>query len=132
MTLNNTLTVAAANPTPDLEALRDSARQASDLLKALSNEHRLLVLCHLSQREMSVGEIQRAIGLGQSALSQHLARLRQDQLVKTRRVAQTIFYSLNGEEARSIIGVLYELYCAPERQSAWATEPTLSPDSKGL
>ena len=117
MTLNNTLTVAAnSTPESNLDALRDSARQASDLLKALSNEHRLLILCHLSQSEMSVGEIQRAIGLGQSALSQHLARLRQDQLVKTRRVAQTIFYSLNGEEARSIIGVLYELYCAPEQQ----------------
>lgn len=100
---------------PDLEALRDSARQASEMLKALSNENRLLVLCHLGQGEMSVGEIQRAIGLSQSALSQHLARLRQDKLVKTRRVSQTIYYSLNGEAASRIIQVLYELYCAPEQ-----------------
>ena len=86
------------------------------MLKALSNQHRLLILCHLNQGEMAVGEIQRAVGLGQSALSQHLARLRQDRLVKTRRVAQTIYYSLNGEAARSIIRVLYELYCSPESQ----------------
>lgn len=104
------------NPTTaDLHALHESARQASELLKALSNEHRLLILCHLHQGEMSVGQIQRAIGLSQSSLSQHLARLRQDQLVKTRRVAQTIFYSLNGEAASSIIQVLYTLYCAPEQ-----------------
>ncbi len=108
------MNTAAQPSTADLHALRDSARQASEMLKALSNEHRLLILCYLHQGEMSVGQIQRAIGLGQSALSQHLARLRQDRLVKTRRVAQTIFYSLNGEAASRIIEVLYTLYCAPE------------------
>ncbi|MDX1605320.1 MAG: metalloregulator ArsR/SmtB family transcription factor [Candidatus Competibacterales bacterium] len=90
-----------------------AASRASELLKALSNEHRLLILCNLSQGEKSVGELQQVIDLSQSALSQHLARLRQDRLVKTRRQAQTIYYSLRGEAASRIIAVLYELYCAP-------------------
>lgn len=97
----------------DLEKLHESARQASDLLKALSNEHRLLILCNLLEGERSVGELQSLIGLSQSALSQHLARLRQDRLVSTRREAQTIYYSTRGEAARRIIAVLYDIYCAP-------------------
>lgn len=97
----------------DLEKLHESARQASELLKALSNEHRLMILCNLLEGERSVGELQALIGLSQSALSQHLARLRQDRLVSTRREAQTIYYSTHGEAARRIIAVLYDLYCAP-------------------
>nr|WP_076400471.1 metalloregulator ArsR/SmtB family transcription factor [Insolitispirillum peregrinum] len=100
----------------DLEHLQDNARRASTLLKAMSNEHRLLILCQLSKTEKSVGELERLIGLSQSALSQHLARLRRDGLVKTRRSAQTIFYSLKGEEANTVISTLYGLYCAPEVQ----------------
>lgn len=96
----------------DLEQLQDNARRASTLLKAMSNEHRLLILCQLSKGEKSVGELERLIGLSQSALSQHLARLRRDNLVKTRRSAQTIFYSLKGEEASKVIETLYGLYCA--------------------
>jgi len=76
----------------EIEKLRESARRASILLKAMSNEHRLMILCQLSQGERSVGEMERMIGLSQSALSQHLARLRRDNLVNTRRQAQTIFY----------------------------------------
>ena len=97
----------------DLELLKDSARKASDLLKALSNESRLLVLCNLTTGEKSVGQLQRQVGLSQSALSQHLARLREDGLVRTRRESQTIYYSLAGEAASRVIAVLYELYCAP-------------------
>lgn len=95
----------------DLEKLQENARRASTLLKAMSNEHRLLILCQLSKGEKSVGELERLIGLSQSALSQHLARLRRDTLVQTRRSAQTIFYSLKGAEAASIIDTLYGLYC---------------------
>lgn len=95
----------------DLERLQDNARRASSLLKAMSNEHRLLVLCQLLHDERSVGELERLIGLSQSALSQHLARLRRDSLVRTRRSAQTIYYSLNGNEASAVIRTLYELYC---------------------
>ena len=83
----------------NLDELRSNAHRASRLLKALSNERRLMVLCHLSQGEKSVGELERAVGLGQSALSQHLARLRRDALVRTRREAQTIYYSLASAEA---------------------------------
>ena len=95
----------------DLELLQENARRASTLLKAMSNEHRLMILCQLGDSEKCVGELERIIGLSQSALSQHLARLRRDDLVKTRRAAQTIFYSLAGPEARAVIGKLYELYC---------------------
>jgi DNA-binding transcriptional ArsR family regulator len=99
--------------TLNIEQLQDNARRASTLLKAMSNEHRLLILCQLSKTEKSVGELERLIGLSQSALSQHLARLRRDDLVQTRRSAQTIFYSLKGPEAETVISTLYELYCAP-------------------
>lgn len=102
----------------DLEQLQDNARRASTLLKAMSNEHRLLILCQLSKGEKSVGELERLIGLSQSALSQHLARLRRDELVKTRRCAQTIFYSLRGEEASQVIETLYGLYCASDAAGA--------------
>ncbi|MEK7821292.1 MAG: metalloregulator ArsR/SmtB family transcription factor [Pseudomonadota bacterium] len=94
-----------------LQTIQSNARRASTLLKAMSNQHRLMILCQLVPGEKSVGELERIIGLSQSALSQHLARLRRDQLVRTRRAAQTIFYSLNGEEASAVIETLYGLYC---------------------
>ncbi|RED52506.1 ArsR/SmtB family transcription factor [Aestuariispira insulae] len=93
----------------DMEA---NVRQASLLLKAMSNEKRLMVLCYLSQGEMSVGALEKVIGVSQSALSQHLARLRRDGFVQTRREAQTIYYSLRGEETIAVIGALHDLYCA--------------------
>jgi DNA-binding transcriptional ArsR family regulator len=96
----------------NLAAMEQSAKRASRLLKALSNEHRLLVLCRLTEGEKSVGELERLVGLSQSALSQHLARLRRDELVKTRRNAQTIYYSLSGDHATKVINVLYQIYCA--------------------
>ncbi|HVI52119.1 MAG TPA: metalloregulator ArsR/SmtB family transcription factor [Candidatus Sulfotelmatobacter sp.] len=103
-----------AEPTPlELEKLQEKAQRASLLLKAMSNEHRLLILCQLLKGERSVGELERIVGLSQSALSQHLARLRRDELVKTRRSAQTIFYSLKGREVPAVIDTLYNLYCAP-------------------
>lgn len=102
----------AQTPSPaKLHTIQANARRASALLKAMSNQHRLLILCQLVPGEKSVGELERIIGLSQSALSQHLARLRRDQMVKTRRAAQTIYYSLNGEEASAVIETLYGLYC---------------------
>lgn len=77
----------------------------------MGNPHRLVVLCQLMTGERSVGELERLVGLSQSALSQHLARLRRDGLVKTRRSAQTIFYSLYGDEAQAVLATLYRLYC---------------------
>lgn len=105
----------------NLEDLQDSARRASALLKAMSNEHRLMILCQLLSGEKSVGELERVVGLSQSALSQHLARLRRDRLVQTRRQAQTIFYSLAGREAIAVIETLHQLYCRPT-QDACAAE----------
>ncbi len=97
----------------DLETLRDNARRASTLLKSMSNQHRLMILCQLANGEKRVGELENIIGLSQSALSQHLARLRRDNLVQTRRSAQTIYYSLAGPEAQAVIETLYGLYCGP-------------------
>lgn len=96
----------------ELAALQSSARKASSLLKAMANEHRLLILCQIGSKECSVGELVRTVGLSQSALSQHLARLRRDQLVRTRRDAQTIYYRLASAEVRALIDTLYGLYCA--------------------
>lgn len=93
--------------------LEQNARKASALLKAMANERRLLVLCHLAHGEKSVTELERLVRLSQSALSQHLARLRRDGLVVTRRAAQTIYYSLVGREAGAIMETLYNLYCEP-------------------
>jgi len=95
----------------DLESLQQNALRASILLKAMSNQHRLMILCQLASGEKRVGELEELIGLSQSALSQHLARLRRDNLVKTRREAQTIYYSLAGPESQAVIETLYGLYC---------------------
>ncbi|MBL6958710.1 MAG: helix-turn-helix transcriptional regulator [Rhodospirillales bacterium] len=96
----------------DLDHIQENARRASTLLKAMSNQHRLMILCQLVPGEKCVSELEAIVGLSQSALSQHLARLRRDGLVKTRREAQSIFYSLSGEEASAVIETLYGLYCA--------------------
>jgi DNA-binding transcriptional ArsR family regulator len=93
--------------------LEQNARKASLLLKAMANERRLLILCFLAQGEKSVGELESLVSLSQSALSQHLARLRRDGLVATRREAQTIYYSLAGREAGAIMETLYALFCEP-------------------
>ena len=92
--------------------MEQAAARASQLLKALANQHRLMILCHLTKGERSVGELERVIGLSQSALSQHLARLREDGLVQTRRAAQTIYYAIAGDAAPRVLGVLYDIYCA--------------------
>ncbi len=97
------------------------ARLASALLKAMGNERRLLILCHLAGGEKSVSELERLIDLSQSALSQHLARLRRDGLVSTRRAAQMIYYTLAGAEARAVMETLYRVYCAPP--AAIAADP---------
>lgn len=94
--------------------LAPKAAQAEDFLKALANRHRLMILCELHEGEAPVSGIQKAVGLSQSSLSQHLARLRADGLVKTRRSSQTIFYSLASDNVARMIALLYELFCANE------------------
>jgi DNA-binding transcriptional ArsR family regulator len=96
----------------NLQDLAPKAAQAESFLKALANRHRLMILCELHKGERSVSALQQAINLSQSSLSQHLARLREDELVNTRRSSQTIFYSLANENVSRVIGLLYELYCA--------------------
>lgn len=98
---------------PRLAALEERAEEAAALLASMANAKRLLVLCHLVEGERSVGELAAIAGLSQSALSQHLGRMRIQGLVKTRRDAQTIFYSLASDEVRAVLRTLYDLYCAP-------------------
>lgn len=88
------------------------AGEAAGLLKAMANECRLLVLCHLAQSgELSVGELVERVGLGQSALSQHLARLREEGFVATRKESQTVFYRIRDSKAGRMLAFLHELYC---------------------
>jgi DNA-binding transcriptional ArsR family regulator len=99
---------------PGLDAMQERADEASRLLRALANEQRLRVLCLLVGRELTVGQInERLPGLSQSALSQHLARLREEGLVSTRRESQNMWYSLPPGPAQAIIATLHGIYCAP-------------------
>tara|TARA_R110001583_G_scaffold2515_1_gene18178 strand:- start:393 stop:728 length:336 start_codon:yes stop_codon:yes gene_type:complete len=91
--------------------MRDNASQAAQFLKAIANESRLMILCHLEDKELSVTELNQHLDLSQSALSQHLAVLRRDGLVTTRRSSQTIYYSLHGKGAIKIISALREMFC---------------------
>ena len=90
----------------DVEKIEKNMRNAASMLKALSNEKRLKILCILNDGEQSVGALEDLVGLSQSALSQHLARLRRDGLVNTRRDAQTIYYSRNEEKCAKIMDFL--------------------------
>ncbi len=83
-------------------------------MKTLGNEHRLSILCTLLDGERSVGDLVEKIGLSQSALSQHLARLRRDGLVRTRRSSQTIYYRVAGVEAPAVLATLHSLYCCKQ------------------
>ena len=96
----------------DLEALQENAQHVSKLLKVMANKWRLLVLCHLANEELSVGDLESRLGLSQSALSQHLAVLRREKLVATRRNAQSIFYSLESDDVKAVMATLYERFCA--------------------
>lgn len=99
----------------ELTRLRTRAGEAGALLKALSNENRLLILCTLAGGELSVTELNERIGMSQSGLSQQLAVLRREGLVTTRRNSQTIYYSLVPSNALHVIGLLRELYCGKGR-----------------
>lgn len=92
--------------------LEKNAGQAADLLGAMANKRRLVVLCRLIDGEKSVNALAESVGLSQSALSQHLAKLREKGLVATRRDAQTIYYRIASEEVRSVLTTLYGIYCA--------------------
>lgn len=95
----------------DPRVFETKAETAASLLKAMSNPHRLMILCRLGASEASVGELQADSGLSQSALSQHLAVLRGRGLVQTRRERQTIYYSLSDPAVRQVIETLMKIYC---------------------
>ena len=99
----------------DIDAMMDSAHEASEFLKALAHEGRLLILCLLIDGEKSVGEIEEMLSLRQPAISQQLARLRADGLVETRREGKNIFYSLARSEVRDIVGTLHRSFCEAPR-----------------
>lgn len=99
----------------DLEKLRYAASRACGLLKVLANPDRLLLLCHLSQGELCVGELEKVTGVRQPTLSQQLGVLRGEKIVTTRRDGKQIFYRLGSEEAIAVMQTLYSLYCAKVR-----------------
>jgi DNA-binding transcriptional ArsR family regulator len=107
-------------------AMQAAADQASDLLKALGNRHRLLIICQLIDDERSVGELAGFLGLRDSTVSQHLALLRKDGLVAARRDAQTIYYSIASEPAREVLTTLYRIYCAPAKNKKTARQASMA------
>ena len=96
----------------NMEDMGEHARAAADLLKALSHETRLMILCLLVEGEKSVGELEQLMLLRQPSVSQQLARLRFDGVVNARRDGRTIYYSLGSEEAKKVVTLLYDLYCS--------------------
>ncbi|EGU43556.1 transcriptional activator [Vibrio ichthyoenteri ATCC 700023] len=97
----------------NVQEMEKNSTQAVVLLKAMANERRLQILCLLHNQEMSVGELCNKLALSQSALSQHLAWLRRDGLVNTRKEAQTVYYTLSSKEVKAMIELLHNIYCSP-------------------
>ncbi len=95
----------------DLDEMMESAKEATDFLKALAHEGRLIILCRLADKECSVAELEEMLSARQAAVSQQLARLRLEGLVSTRREGKTIYYSLSDKRVRRIINLIYELFC---------------------
>ena len=104
------------NRSNELDRMVDNAKRASDFLKALAHESRLMILCILAEGEKSVGELEGILELRQPTVSQQLARLRADGLVATRREGKTVYYSLASEEARIVIGAIYDVFCRKGRK----------------
>lgn len=100
----------------NIDELRSRAGEAASFLKSIANDRRLIILCELVKGERSVGELEAITELSQSALSQHLAKLREAKLVKTRRESQSIHYSLANPGVSKVIGVLHDVYCRPARR----------------
>ena len=110
------------HPSLDISQMSKSAQEASEFLKALANESRLMILCNLLSGEKSVGQLEEILELRQSTVSQQLARLRLEGLVSTRRDGKTIFYSIASDKVRTIIGALYDTFCAAKPSRA--AQPT--------
>lgn len=95
-----------------LAQFQDRAGDAARMLKAMSNEHRLMILCQIGEGERQVAELE--LGLSQSALSQHLAKLRDEGLLSSRRLGTAVFYRINDPAVLKLIGTLAEIYCSPD------------------
>lgn len=95
----------------DMDGMMESAKEATDFLKALAHEGRLVILCRLADRECSVAELEEMLSARQAAVSQQLARLRLEGLVSTRREGKTIYYSLSDKRVRKSISLIYDLFC---------------------
>jgi len=108
--------MTAEHPPLDIQQLRANAGAAGQLLKALGNPDRLLLLCQLSQGERNVSELETLLGIQQPTLSQQLAVLRREGLVETRREGKQIYYSISSPAALAVINTLYQLFCAGAEQ----------------
>jgi DNA-binding transcriptional ArsR family regulator len=97
----------------DVETMRNAAGAASDLLKALANPHRLMIVCQLIEGPRSVGQLAEFLGIRDSTVSQHLGLLRRDGLLSATRDGQTIWYAISSPQAKALLETLYRLYCAP-------------------
>jgi DNA-binding transcriptional ArsR family regulator len=100
----------------ELERMAGNAKRASDFLKALAHESRLMILCILAESEKSVSELEGLLNLRQPTVSQQLARLRADGLVSTRRDGKAIYYKLASAETRVVIGAIYDVFCKKQRR----------------
>lgn len=100
----------------DIDAMQEAAAEASQLMKALANPDRLMLLCQLSQGEMSVGELEAALGIHQPTLSQQLTVLRDEALVDTRREGKYVYYSVRSGTALAVLKVLYQQFCAKDKK----------------
>ena len=109
--MNEANDTAVAVDAAQMSELHDMASHACDLLKAMANEWRLMILCQLAESEKTVSELQSLLGLGQSALSQHLAILRREKIVVSRKHAQSVSYSLAGDEATRVMESLHDVFC---------------------
>ncbi len=109
-------TEPSAEGSPQLDRMVHNARLASEFLKALSHETRLLLLCLLSEKERSVTELENLLSLRQPTVSQQLGRLRLDGLVTTRREGKTVYYSIADDDIKRVIALLYEIFCKGEGQ----------------
>jgi DNA-binding transcriptional ArsR family regulator len=117
--MTNRTALRAATVPPQIASrmgeLRRSARRAAPLLKAMSNPARLVILCRLAEGERSVGELEEEVGLSQSGISQHLAILRREHVVTTRRDRQTVYYSLASADVVALMATLHKVFCKPAR-----------------
>ena len=101
--------------------LIDNAKRASQFLKVMANENRLIILCALAQGEKNVGELEEILGIRQPTLSQQLSRLRSENIVNTRRESKQIYYRIASDEAIELIGLMYDLFCSNEEVGSTPT-----------